>query len=104
VASVPEDGFERCVVEVNNGGEELTTAAMIGCIELREKKSPQDCAAVCDRPIRPVATCTRSPMISAFLKVTAGRIPTRKELARTALRIIFRSAALVVLWTEFFTR
>jgi hypothetical protein len=29
VASVPEDDFERYVVEVNNGGEELTTAAVI---------------------------------------------------------------------------
>jgi hypothetical protein len=42
----------------------------------------------------------RSPMISEFLKVQL----TRTELARTALGIIFGSAALVILWMEFFTR
>jgi hypothetical protein len=44
-----------------------------------------------------------------FLKVQLARMPTRKELARTALGIIFCSAALaifcsaalVILWFEF---
>jgi hypothetical protein len=33
-----------------------------------------------------------------------ARIPTRKELARKALGIIFCSAALVILWFEAFWR
>jgi hypothetical protein len=35
-----------------------------------------------------------------FLKVQLARLPTRRELARTALGIIFCSAALVILWFE----
>ena len=35
-----------------------------------------------------------------FLKVQLARIPTRKELARMALGIIFCSAALVIIWFE----
>jgi hypothetical protein len=36
-----------------------------------------------------------------FLKVQLARIPQRKELAHTALGIFFCSAALVILWFEF---
>jgi hypothetical protein len=39
-----------------------------------------------------------------FLKEQLARIPTRKELARTALGIIFLSTSLLILWMEFFTR
>ena len=35
-----------------------------------------------------------------FLKVQLARLPTRRELARTVLGIIFCSAALVILWFE----
>jgi hypothetical protein len=35
-----------------------------------------------------------------FLKVQLARLPTRKELARIALGIIFCSAALVIIWLE----
>jgi hypothetical protein len=35
-----------------------------------------------------------------FLKVQLARIPTRKELARAALGIIFCAAGLVILWFE----
>jgi len=35
-----------------------------------------------------------------FLKMQLARLPTRREFARTALGIIFCSAALVILWFE----
>ena len=35
-----------------------------------------------------------------FLKSQLARLPTRKELARMALGIIFCSAALVIIWFE----
>lgn len=37
-----------------------------------------------------------------FIKAQLPRISTRKELARTALAIIFGAAGLVILWMELF--
>jgi hypothetical protein len=39
-----------------------------------------------------------------FLKAQLARVPTRRELARTALGIIFCTAALVIGWLELFWR
>ena len=39
-----------------------------------------------------------------FIKTQLARLPTRKQLARTALGIIFGSAGLVILWIEVFWR
>ena len=39
-----------------------------------------------------------------FIKGQLARLPTRKELARTALAIIFCAAGLVILWIEAFCR
>jgi hypothetical protein len=39
-----------------------------------------------------------------FIKAQLARVPTRGELARTALGIIVASAALVILWAEAFWR
>ena len=37
-----------------------------------------------------------------FIMGQLARMPTRKELARTALGIIFATAAIVILWAEAF--
>jgi hypothetical protein len=39
-----------------------------------------------------------------FIKTQLARLPTRKQLARTAHGIIFGSAGLVILWIEVFWR
>jgi hypothetical protein len=39
-----------------------------------------------------------------FVKAPLARVPTRTELARTALGVIFCSAALVIGWLELFWR
>jgi hypothetical protein len=39
-----------------------------------------------------------------FIKAQLARIPARRELARTALGVIFCAAALVILWIEAFWR
>lgn len=55
---------------------------------------------LCDGSIRRAATSTPSPTNLESLKVQLARLPTRKELARAALGVIFCSAALVILWFE----
>ena len=39
-----------------------------------------------------------------FVKLQLSRLPTRRDLAKVALGIIFGSAALVILWAEAFWR
>jgi hypothetical protein len=39
-----------------------------------------------------------------FLKAQLARLPTRKEMARIALGVIFGAAGLVIGWIELFTR
>ena len=39
-----------------------------------------------------------------FIKAQLARIPTRKEVARMALALIFGTAGLVILWIELFWR
>ena len=39
-----------------------------------------------------------------FIKTQLARLPTRKQLARTALCTIFGSAGVVILWIEMFWR
>jgi hypothetical protein len=39
-----------------------------------------------------------------FVKLQLSRLPTRRDLAKVALGIIFASAALVILWAEAFWR
>jgi hypothetical protein len=56
------------------------------------------------RSIRPAAIFYAIANDLKFLKVQPARIPSRRELARTALGVIFCFAALVILWMEFFTR
>jgi hypothetical protein len=45
-----------------------------------------------------------SPTNLEFVKAQLARIPTRKELARTALGIIFGTAGLLIGWIELFPR
>jgi hypothetical protein len=39
-----------------------------------------------------------------FVKLQLSRLPTRRDLAKVALGIIFATAALVILWAEAFWR
>jgi hypothetical protein len=39
-----------------------------------------------------------------FVKFQLARLPTRRDIARTALGVIFATAALVILWCEVFWR
>jgi hypothetical protein len=39
-----------------------------------------------------------------FVKLQLSRLPTRRDLAKVALGIIFATAALVILWGEAFWR
>ena len=56
------------------------------------------------KPLKRAPSSRRSRATLQFVMGQLARLPTRRDLAKTALGIIISAAALVILWAEAFWR